>query len=66
MKQTGPYICFWRKKVSFSYLFCDGTPGYEGGSGEWEEYPPYVNAEGLEIGSPVSILFLSFNIGTCS
>jgi len=26
--------------------------GYENASGEWDEYPPYVNAEALEIGSP--------------
>uniref|UniRef100_A0A6P4AFA1 YTH domain-containing family protein n=2 Tax=Ziziphus jujuba TaxID=326968 RepID=A0A6P4AFA1_ZIZJJ len=26
--------------------------GYDNGAGEWDEYPPYVNAEGLEIGSP--------------
>ncbi|XP_059456816.1 YTH domain-containing protein ECT4 [Corylus avellana] len=26
--------------------------GYDGANGEWDEYSPYVNAEGLEIGSP--------------
>ncbi|XP_065863942.1 YTH domain-containing protein ECT4 isoform X1 [Euphorbia lathyris] len=26
--------------------------GYENAIAEWDEYPPYVNAEGLEIGSP--------------
>ncbi|EXB26126.1 hypothetical protein L484_010443 [Morus notabilis] len=26
--------------------------GYENGAGEWDEYPQYLNAEGLEIGSP--------------
>ncbi|KAG6730606.1 hypothetical protein I3842_01G089400 [Carya illinoinensis] len=26
--------------------------GYDNASGEWDEYPPYVNAEGMEIGSP--------------
>ncbi|KAJ4958902.1 hypothetical protein NE237_026013 [Protea cynaroides] len=26
--------------------------GYDNGTGEWDEYPHYVNAEGLEIGSP--------------
>ncbi|XP_050382188.1 YTH domain-containing protein ECT1 isoform X2 [Argentina anserina] len=26
--------------------------GYENGTGEWEEYPPYLNSEGLEITSP--------------
>ncbi|XP_042494387.1 YTH domain-containing protein ECT2-like isoform X2 [Macadamia integrifolia] len=26
--------------------------GYDNGIGEWDEYPHYVNAEGLEIGSP--------------
>ncbi|KAL5554277.1 hypothetical protein UlMin_041678 [Ulmus minor] len=26
--------------------------GYDNGVGEWDEYPQYVNAEGLEIGSP--------------
>ncbi|XP_043709528.1 YTH domain-containing protein ECT1-like isoform X4 [Telopea speciosissima] len=28
--------------------------GYDNGTGEWDEYPHYVNAEGLEIGSPTS------------
>ncbi|XP_059641598.1 YTH domain-containing protein ECT4 isoform X2 [Cornus florida] len=26
--------------------------GYENAPGEWDEYPPYVNAEGFDIGSP--------------
>ncbi|CAK7339786.1 unnamed protein product [Dovyalis caffra] len=26
--------------------------GYDNTTGEWDEYPPYINAEGLEIGSP--------------
>uniref|UniRef100_A0A6N2LAT9 YTH domain-containing protein n=1 Tax=Salix viminalis TaxID=40686 RepID=A0A6N2LAT9_SALVM len=26
--------------------------GYDNATGEWDEYPPYINAEGLEIGSP--------------
>ncbi|PON90634.1 YTH domain containing protein [Trema orientale] len=26
--------------------------GYDNGAGEWDEYPQYLNAEGLEIGSP--------------
>ncbi|KAJ4725475.1 evolutionarily conserved C-terminal region 5 [Melia azedarach] len=26
--------------------------GYDHVTGEWDEYPPYVNAEGLELGSP--------------
>ncbi|ONI15122.1 hypothetical protein PRUPE_3G027100 [Prunus persica] len=26
--------------------------GYENGTGEWDEYPPYLNTEGLEISSP--------------
>ncbi|KAJ4844506.1 hypothetical protein Tsubulata_006348 [Turnera subulata] len=26
--------------------------GYDNAAGEWDEYPAYVNAEGLEIGSP--------------
>ncbi|XP_011031256.1 PREDICTED: uncharacterized protein LOC105130443 isoform X3 [Populus euphratica] len=26
--------------------------GYDSATGEWDEYPPYINAEGLEIGSP--------------
>ncbi|XP_062008877.1 YTH domain-containing protein ECT4 isoform X2 [Rosa rugosa] len=26
--------------------------GYENGTGEWDEYPPYLNSEGLEIASP--------------
>lgn len=26
--------------------------GYDGANGEWDEYSPYINAEGLEIGSP--------------
>ncbi|KAF5726837.1 hypothetical protein HS088_TW22G00521 [Tripterygium wilfordii] len=26
--------------------------GYENANGEWDEYPPYANAEGLEMGSP--------------
>ncbi|KAK8296432.1 hypothetical protein V6Z12_D05G123900 [Gossypium hirsutum] len=25
--------------------------GYDNSAGEWDEYPPYVNAEGLELGS---------------
>ena len=36
----GPFYCF--------------QPGYDNATGEWDEYPPYINAEGLEIGSPVS------------
>ncbi|XP_061361358.1 YTH domain-containing protein ECT4 isoform X3 [Gastrolobium bilobum] len=26
--------------------------GFDNGNGEWDEYPSYVNSEGLEIGSP--------------
>ncbi|KAJ6676002.1 EVOLUTIONARILY CONSERVED C-TERMINAL REGION 5 [Salix viminalis] len=26
--------------------------GYDNANDEWDEYPPYINAEGLEIGSP--------------
>ncbi|KAI4329467.1 hypothetical protein L6164_021726 [Bauhinia variegata] len=26
--------------------------GFENANGEWDEYPPYVSSEGLEIGSP--------------
>ncbi|XP_022714645.1 uncharacterized protein LOC111274341 isoform X2 [Durio zibethinus] len=26
--------------------------GYDNPAGEWDEYPPYVNTEGLELGSP--------------
>ncbi|KAJ6288198.1 hypothetical protein OIU76_024231 [Salix suchowensis] len=26
--------------------------GYDNATGEWDEYPPYINAEGLEMGSP--------------
>ncbi|XVF86265.1 hypothetical protein PTKIN_Ptkin18bG0026700 [Pterospermum kingtungense] len=26
--------------------------GYDTAAGEWDEYPPYINAEGLELGSP--------------
>ncbi|XP_011625785.1 uncharacterized protein LOC18440791 isoform X2 [Amborella trichopoda] len=26
--------------------------GYDAHVGEWDEYPPYVNAEGMEVGSP--------------
>lgn len=33
--------------------------GYENTSGEWDEYPQYVNAEGVGVGSPVSINPLS-------
>ncbi|KAL6335581.1 hypothetical protein AAG906_030711 [Vitis piasezkii] len=29
-----------------------GATGYDNAAGEWDEYPPYINAEGLEIGSP--------------
>lgn len=32
----------------------DVPAGYENASGEWDEYSPYVNTEGLDIGSPVS------------
>lgn len=28
--------------------------GYENATSEWDEYPSYINAEGLEIGSAVS------------
>lgn len=31
------------------------TPGFNNANGEWDEYPPYINSEGLEIGSPVRI-----------
>lgn len=34
--------------------------GYENGTGEWDEYPPYLNSEGLEITSPVSAFTFSF------
>ncbi|KAI9087277.1 hypothetical protein K1719_030747 [Acacia pycnantha] len=27
-------------------------PGFENANGEWDDYPPYINSEGLEIGSP--------------
>ena len=27
--------------------------GYDNATGEWDEYSPYVNAEGMELGSPV-------------
>lgn len=39
--------------VLFFHLWCQ--LGYDNTTGEWDEYPSYVNAEGLEIGSPVSI-----------
>ncbi|KAG6748944.1 hypothetical protein POTOM_045982 [Populus tomentosa] len=32
--------------------------GYDNASGEWDEYPPYINAEGLEIGSLVSTMII--------
>lgn len=36
--------------------------GYENGTGEWDEYPPYLNSEGLEITSPVSAFTFSFPV----
>ncbi|XP_028759088.1 YTH domain-containing protein ECT4 isoform X2 [Neltuma alba] len=27
-------------------------PGFESANGEWDDYPSYINSEGLEIGSP--------------
>ena len=38
------------------------TPGFDNANGEWDEYPSYVNSDGLEIGSPVRIwhLFLIY------
>jgi hypothetical protein len=32
--------------------------GYENASGDWEEYPHYVNLDGLDVGSAVSIFML--------
>lgn len=32
--------------------------GYENASGDWEEYPHYVNLDGLDVGSAVSIFIL--------
>lgn len=43
-------------KTRTSFPCFDVALGYDNGAGEWDEYPPYLNAEGLEIGSPVSIL----------
>lgn len=43
-------------RTEFSY--CCVTLGYENGAVEWDEYPQYLNAEGLEIGSPVGITFV--------
>lgn len=43
----------------YNVIICD--VGYENGTGEWDEYPPYLNAEGLEISSPVSVFFFFFN-----
>lgn len=41
------------------FLICNLAAGYDNGTGEWDEYPPYMNAEGLEIGSPVSKIYCS-------
>ena len=41
------------------FLICDLATGYDNAAGEWDEYPPYINAEGLEIGSPVSKIYCS-------
>lgn len=43
-------------------IFVSTTPGFDNANGEWDEYPSYVNSEGLEIGSPVRIqhLFLIY------
>ena len=34
------------------------TTGYDNPSSEWEEYPPYLNIEGMEVASTVSLIFI--------
>lgn len=46
-------------KYRYNVIICD--VGYENGTGEWDEYPPYLNTEGLEISSPVSVFCFFFN-----
>lgn len=43
------------------------SPGFEN-NGEWDEYPSFINSEGLEIGSPVRfwLLFLISIYSVCN
>ena len=69
---------FTKTIVSFiCFVTCvfSSSLGYENTSGEWDEYPQYVHAEGVEVGSPVSknplslllfvSLFISLNMTSC-
>lgn len=46
--QTGAYPPNIYAPQAQTFLY----EGYENPTGEWEEYPRYINAEGIEVGSP--------------
>lgn len=53
--------CLKYKKTGAWILRLRYNLGYENGAGEWDEYRQYLNPEGLELGSPVSIVWSFFS-----